>query len=124
VLPDALTLPLLVAGLAVVPTVGSWSEHVVGAAAGGAFLILVGSTFGRITGRDGLGMGDVKLFAAGGAWTGWQALPGTLLVAALLGLAYAAISGRVGEGRDRPIAFGPFLAVGIWTSWLYGPLSL
>ncbi len=64
-------------------------------------------------GRVGLGLGDAKLLAAGGAWLGVALLPDVLLVSALAGLCWA-----VGRRRSR-IAFGPFLAGGIWVVWLY-----
>jgi leader peptidase (prepilin peptidase)/N-methyltransferase len=88
---------------------------VIGAAAGYASLALFGAFYFRLRGRDGLGLGDAKLFAAGGAWLGWEALPLVLAVAAVAGLAFAlAVARRPGA----QIAFGPCLALGIWVGWL------
>ena len=67
-------------------------------------------------------LGDVKLFAAAGAWVGWQGLPSVLLIGAATGLAAALILGRARP--DQPVAFGPYLALGLWITWLYGPVNV
>ncbi len=112
-IPDRLSLPLIASGLV-------WSalaeqpllSHAIGAAAGYAALAGFGWLFFRLRSHEGLGLGDAKLFAAGGAWLGWQPLPLVLLVAALGGLGYALVSAR------RRIAFGPWLAIAIWLVWV------
>lgn len=127
VLPDALTAPLLAAGLARAiicagdPRAPDVSAAAVGALAGGATLWLVAWAHARVAGRAGLGMGDVKLFAALGAWLGWQALPETLLIASLSGLAMAALCERM--RRRRRIAFGPHLAAAGWLGLIHGPFG-
>ena len=72
------------------------------------------------------GLGDVKLFAAAGAWVGWQGLPSVLLIGAAAGLAAACILGRPkgARGPRESVAFGPYLALGLWITWLYGPVNL
>ncbi len=116
-LPDELTLPLLWLGL-LVNALGGPSplvEAVLGAAFAWVFLWGVYWIFRLVTGREGMGYGDFKLFAAIGAWLGWPALPATLLLAALAGLLYALPALALGQ-RDRraPIPFGPFLAAAGW----------
>lgn len=125
-LPDVLTLPLLPAGLAVAPLVPALTlaDGLIGAAVGAGALWGVGAAFRAATGRDGLGLGDVKLFAAAGAWVGWQGLPGVLLLAALAGLLHASLAGRLSAGRGQPLPFGPFIGLGFWLIWLHGPLVL
>lgn len=115
-IPDALSLPLVAAGLAVAPALrgGATADHLIGAAAGFALFAVIGEVHFRRRGVEGLGLGDAKLFAAAGAWLGWQALPWVLLVAALGGLAFA-----LAAGRGRPVAFGPWLALGIAATWLW-----
>jgi leader peptidase (prepilin peptidase)/N-methyltransferase len=127
-LPDVLTLPLIPAGIA-----AAWAlapdrlaDHVIGAAAGFAFLALVAVLYRRFRGRHGIGLGDGKLFAAAGAWVGWQGLPSVLLLAAFAGLAGALVQARLAGGLDpeRELPFGLYLAGALWLVWLYGPLGL
>ena len=126
-LPDVLTLPLMVAGLiaAVVLPLDIWRDHAVGAVAGFAALAAVAWLYRRIRKREGLGLGDAKLSAAIGAWIAWQGLPTMILWGSMLGLLFAvmsAISGRRVHLSDR-LPFGVFLAAGGWLTWLYGPIS-
>ncbi len=118
-LPDVLTLPLILAGLAeaalLEPDV--LTGRAVGAAAAYAGLRLLAWTYRRFRGREGLGQGDAKLLAAAGAWVGGALLPDVLLGAALAGLAWAVRRGRPNPGERVP--FGPFIAVSAWLVWLY-----
>lgn len=117
-IPDWLSLPLVAAGLLRAALEGErpWSAYLIGAAAGYASLALFGEIYFRARGREGLGLGDAKLFAAGGAWLGWQALPVLLAVSATAGLVFALVTRRRSAAA---VAFGPWLAVGIWLCWLY-----
>ena len=90
-LPDKLTLPLLLLGLAIVNE-PPLLHRLIGAAAGYAVLALIALAYRAARGREGLGGGDPKLLAAIGAWLGWQALPFVLLAASLAGLAWAGIA--------------------------------
>lgn len=121
-LPDVLTLPLIPTGLAVsVVLSGSFIDHLISATSG--FLAFAGLTYAyRIkSGRTILGLGDAKLLAAGGAWCDWQMLPPIVVIASLGGLAFLVIRALVerrGLSGSTQIAFGPFLAGGIFVSWL------
>lgn len=126
-LPDCLTLPLLVCGL-----IATWwiciddcRWHVVAAIAGYAILRFTAAVYQRYRGCEGLGLGDAKLLAAGGAWLGVEALPTVLLWACLLASAQVLFSWKRRGGIDAstPVPFGPALSLGIWVVWLYGPLS-
>lgn len=127
-LPDALTLPLLVTGLiaaAVLPK-GDLIGSLIGAAAGFLGLWLLAVAYRLLRKREGLGGGDPILLAAGGAWVGWVGLPSILLWASAAGLSLVAarlLTRRAVSGQDR-LPFGPFLAVGVWLTWLFGPLGL
>lgn len=126
-LPDGLVLPLVPAGLAVAVWLdpATLAAHLIGAAAGLATLTAVALAYHRLRGRDGLGFGDAKLFAAAGAWVGWQGLPSVLLLGALLGLAGTLVlhAGRRPLGAATPVSFGSYLCLGLWLVWLYGPLT-
>ncbi|MEZ5558815.1 MAG: A24 family peptidase [Pseudomonadales bacterium] len=118
-LPDQLTLPLVWLGLVVNLGNGftSLDSAVVGAIAGYLFLWSTYWAFKLITGKEGMGYGDFKLFAAVGAWLGWQVLPATILIAACVGLLYALATSILGKRvAQQPIPFGPFLAIAGWVS--------
>lgn len=127
-LPDALTMPLLVTGLvaaATLPT-GSLVHSAIGAVAGFLGLWLLAFAYRRLRHRDGLGGGDPILLAAGGAWVAWIGLPSVLLWASVSALSLVGarlVMRRAVSGQDR-LPFGPFLAIGIWLTWLLGPLGL
>ena len=128
ILPDAVTLPLILAGLlaALAFEPDALVERALGAALGYLVLRAIAWAYFRLRGREGLGQGDAKLFAAAGAWLGAYALPQVILVAALAALLTAAalrLSGRE-IGALSALPFGPFLAVAIWALWLFGPLPL
>ena len=76
----------------------------------------------RVRRREGIGIGDAKLMAAAGAWVGWQGLSSVLLIAAAVGLAVAFAARGRGPAPQDEVSFGPFLALGLWLTWLYGPL--
>ena len=118
-LPDQITLPLLWVGL-IVNLQGGFvglSAAVVGALLGYLFLWSTYWAFKLVTGKEGMGYGDFKLFAAIGAWVGWQMLPATILIASAVGLLYALTLGVLGKREtSQPIPFGPFLAVAGWVS--------
>ena len=126
-LPDVITLPLLWLGLAVAVLPPLWEgrepfipigEAVIGAMAGYGVLWLAFWGFKLLTGKEGMGYGDFKLLAALGAWQGASVLPFILFASAAMGLAFA-LARRIGFGRE--MAFGPFLAIAGWSTFLYGP---
>jgi leader peptidase (prepilin peptidase)/N-methyltransferase len=122
-LPDDLTLPLIWLGLLVNLSGGfvPLSDAVIGAAAGYLSLWSVYWLFRFATGKEGIGYGDFKLLAALGAWLGWMMLPFIVLlssaVGALVGIAMIVLRGHQ---RDKPIPFGPFLAVAGLIALFYG----
>lgn len=125
-LPDALCLPLVPAGLAVAWAIDPalLSDHLLGALLGFVAFAAIALVYRRLRGRDGLGMGDAKLLAAAGAWLGWLALPSVVLIAAVAGLSLA-LAGALAGGKlawSSRIAFGPHLALGLWLVWLFGPV--
>jgi len=129
-LPDSLTLPLLWIGL----LLSLWSTRaggspvpvdprssLVGAMAGYVSLWSVYHLFRLLTGKEGMGYGDFKLFAALGAWLGWQMLLPTLLIAAAVGAVVGIVMITIrGQNRTTPIPFGPFLAAAGWLMLMFG----
>ncbi|HJW81062.1 MAG TPA: A24 family peptidase, partial [Acidiferrobacterales bacterium] len=122
-LPDVMVLPFVWAGLLLnlFNVFTPLPDAVIGAAAGYLSLWLVFHLFKLITGKEGMGYGDFKLFALFGAWLGWQSLPLIILLASFIG-ALIGISLIVFQGRDRakPLPFGPYLAAAGWVAMLWG----
>ncbi|WP_299235883.1 A24 family peptidase [uncultured Halomonas sp.] len=122
-LPDALTLPLLWAGLLyqllfqplLLPSA------VIGAMAGYLVLWSFYWAFKLITGKEGMGYGDFKLLAALGAWMGWQYLPLLLILSAGVGAVLGIlIQLAIPRLRGAPMPFGPYLALAGWIALLGG----
>jgi leader peptidase (prepilin peptidase)/N-methyltransferase len=123
-LPDGITLPLLWAGLIAAllqwTTVGL-STAVWGAVAGYMSLWLVYWAFKLATGKEGMGFGDFKLFAALGAWFGWPALVPIILMASVIGAVVGiALKFSSGLRAGGYIPFGPFLALAGLTAMVFG----
>lgn len=127
-LPDSITQPLLWAGL--IGAALQWSSVSLSAALWGAVaaylsLWLIYWSFKLVTGKEGMGFGDFKLYAALGAWFGWTAIVPIILMASVIGAIIGIIlkiSGGLREGGYVP--FGPFLAAAGLTSMLFGPQSI
>lgn len=118
VLPDAVSLPLVLAGLAVTWWFGPGSiyDHAAAAALGYGGFWALNAAYRAWRRRDGLGGGDAKLLAAAGAWLGTALLPDEILLAGLLALAAVfarRLAGETLEGGTR-IAFGPALALALF----------
>lgn len=122
-LPDVMVLPFLWAGLLLnmFDVFTNLQTAVIGAIAGYLSLWLVFHLFRLITGKEGMGYGDFKLFALFGAWLGWQSLPLIILLSSFIGAAIG-IGLIVFRGRDRaqPLPFGPYLAAAGWVALLWG----
>tara|TARA_B100000315_G_scaffold249499_3_gene280810 strand:+ start:1724 stop:2623 length:900 start_codon:yes stop_codon:yes gene_type:complete len=115
IIPNEITFPGMLLGFLSAVTVLpiSWQDSVGGLLCGGGVLFFVVWISPYIFGREGMGMGDVKLLAMLGAFLGWKATLFTLLLAsfsgAMVGLILLATKLIT---RREPIPFGPFLALG------------
>ena len=129
-LPDALTYPLLWLGLLLSLWYPVWGvgaepvgprESIVGAVAGYLSLWSVYWAFKLLTGKEGMGYGDFKLYAALGAWLGWKMLLPIIVFASGVGAIFGVVVMiRQRKGRDTQIAFGPFLAIAGWIALVAG----
>ena len=122
-LPDELTLPLLwgglllsLSGLFTIPTLS-----ILGAAVGYLIFWILNQVFWRLTGKQGMGYGDMKLLAALGAWFGLYALPFIILIASVSGLAIALVMMMTKKlRRGERISFGPYLCLAGWLFIVFG----
>ena len=129
-LPDYLTLPLLILGL--IGNSFAWIEWTsplsswIGAIIGFGFIYILNFTYRFIKGVDGIGMGDAKLLAALGAFLGWETLPYILIIASCSGLLGGYIWLKMHkQDNTQAFPFGPFIALGgiitiLWT--LFKPI--
>jgi leader peptidase (prepilin peptidase)/N-methyltransferase len=130
IIPDELSLPAIPLGIlasSLAGGAGSLSQPVfdslIGAAVGGGSFYVLRAAYSRLRGFEGLGMGDVKLAAAAGAWVGLEGLPMVLILATTGAVAAVLFAQARGTdqaiSRTTPIPFGSFLAPALWFVWSY-----
>jgi len=124
IIPDTISIPGIPCGLGaslLIPMV-SWQESLLGILVGGGLLLFIAGGYKWITGRDGMGGGDIKLLAMMGAWLGWKAIPFIILASSLIGLLIGGGSGLLLKKSLRAkIPFGPFLAIASLLYIFFGP---
>jgi leader peptidase (prepilin peptidase)/N-methyltransferase len=127
-LPHRLTLPLGLMGLAQAAAFqpDQLIDRLAGAVIGFAALAAIAWAYRRTRGREGMGGGDFRLMGAAGAWVGWVGLPGVLVLGSLTGLMVVGVRALRGKAisASEEAPFGVYLAIGLWLTWLYGPLGL
>lgn len=110
-LPDRITLPLLLAGLLLGPA--PVADRAMAAAIAGSAMLALALGYRALRGRDGLGLGDVKLAAGIGAWLTPALLGPLLLLASTIGIVMLLI--RIGRSHDvnagTRVPFGACLAI-------------
>lgn len=115
IIPNGINLTIFVLGLVRLATdFANWPTYVIGMASVSLVFLLLHI----LTGGNGLGMGDVKLVAAAGLLLGWPKMILAVLVGSVSGAVIHSI--RMKGGVGRKLAFGPYLAAGIWFSALVG----
>lgn len=124
IIPDIISIPGIAFGIGAsffIPII-SWLESLFGIFVGGGLLLLVAVGYKWITGREGMGGGDIKLLAMVGAWLGWKAIPFILLSSSLIGVLIGGASGLLYKrGLKTKIPFGPFLSISSLIYIFFGP---
>ncbi len=124
IIPDVISLPGILLGLGVSFTPWGlipWMDAAIGAAAGGGSLLAVSMIYKVLTGKDGMGLGDVKLLAMIGAWMGWRELPFIILISSLAGILIGGSALLMAKkGLRVRIPFGPFLSLGALVLFFFG----
>lgn len=123
IIPDSISLPGIVLGFIfsfLLPWNG-WLNSLLGIVAGGGSLLLVAWLYEKLTGKEGMGGGDIKLLAMMGAFLGWRSVPFIIFAASLVG-SVIGVSLMLLQKKDGKLAipFGPFLAFGAVLYIFYG----
>jgi len=115
IIPDAISIPGIFTGFIssfVLPDI-TWFQSLSGILTGGGILFVVAAGYEALTGREGMGGGDIKLLAMIGAFLGWKGALFTIMVSSLIGsLIGGALIILGGKDRKFQIPFGPFLSTG------------
>ena len=123
IIPDEISLPGIAIGFicSFFLKGHSWLNSLLGILLGGGSLLLVAYTYQRVTGKDGMGGGDIKLLAMMGAFLGWKAVPFIVFASSLVG-SVIGISIMLCQKKDGKLAipFGPYLAFGAVLYIFYG----
>lgn len=120
---DILTLPLILTGIGLSFILHlDWKLSVAGAVIGYGLVVGLAMFWRRYLGYEGIGLGDAKLLAAGGAWVGAWLLPVILLLASGLGIIAALIVAQKSRNANvrSALPFGPCLSLAIWVVWCVG----
>jgi len=103
----------------------SFGDALIGAGAASGLLWLVAEGYFRARGREGMGLGDVKMMAMAGAFLGLQRALLTILLGSLLGSVIGIGVIAIGrKGRDFELPFGTFLGAGAILVMFFGSSAL
>ena len=123
IIPDEISLSGIVIGfiLSFFIKGHSWTNSLLGILLGGGSLLLVAYGYQLLTGKDGMGGGDIKLLAMMGAFLGWKAIPFIIFASSLVG-SIVGVSIMLLQKKDSKLAipFGPYLAFGAILYIFYG----
>lgn len=124
IIPDVISLSGIPLGLAAsfVPGGLTFRDSLLGVLLGGGSLLLVAWGYHQLTGKEGMGGGDIKLLAMIGGFIGWQGVCFTIFVASATGSVVGALL-MLFARKDLKFAvpFGPFLALGAMAYLFAGP---
>ena len=117
-LPNYWTKPLIILGLIYHYHISlDIYPFILGAVLGYAIFWTIETAYRLIRKQEGLGRGDAKLLAAGGAWCGALALPFIILIASSAALIFILRQNKE-KSAEMKLPFGPFLAAGIAVTFL------
>ncbi len=115
IIPDVISLPGIPIGFAasfILPQV-NWTDSLIGVLLGGGSLLVIAWGYQLITGREGMGGGDIKLLAMIGAFLGWKGVLFTIMSSSFIGtLVGVTLMLKTRKGMRLSIPFGPFLSIG------------
>jgi leader peptidase (prepilin peptidase)/N-methyltransferase len=124
IIPDTISLPGIPIGFGasfLMPEI-SWLDALIGILAGGGTLLAIAWGYQLLTGKDGMGGGDIKLLAMIGAFIGWKGVLFTIMASSFIGtLVGVVIMVKARKGMKLAIPFGPFLAIGAVGYIFFGP---
>ncbi len=121
IIPDIITLPGIVFGLAAGSYMVGWKDSLLGLLLGGGLFYLIADIYYRLRNTMGMGGGDIKYIAAAGALLGWKKVLLAIFIGAFLG-AIVGLAGMIDKKLNylSKIPFGPFLAAGTLISFFSG----
>lgn len=123
IIPDVITLPLIPIAFVAsffIPLIEPLDSFI-GFLAGGGGLYLIAFMYEKISARQGLGGGDIKLLAMIGAFLGWKGVLVTVFLSSFIGAIIGVVlMGFYGKDSKFAIPFGPFLSLGATFYMLYG----
>lgn len=132
IIPDVISLPGILIGLIIsivqlnqisgqITGQVNWLDSLIGIACGGGSLFLIAFVFEKLTGKEGMGGGDIKLLAMIGAWMGWKALPFVVFLSSVSGTIIGGGALLLSRKNYRTrIPFGPFLALSALVFFFFG----
>lgn len=124
IIPDVISLPGIPIGFLVsfaIPSV-TWLASLIGILIGGGILLVIAWGYHLITGKEGMGGGDIKLLAMIGAFLGWQGVLFTIIASSFTGtLIGLLVMLRTRQGTKLAVPFGPFLSLGAIMYVFFGP---
>ena len=114
-IPNGINLTIFILGVVRLATdLTNWKLYLIGMLSVSLVFLLLHV----VTGGNGLGMGDVKLVAAAGLLLGWPKMVLAVLAGSLSGAIIHSL--RMRKGTSNKLAFGPYLAAGLWLAALTG----
>ena len=124
IIPDIISLPGIPLGFIASFALSNvtWLESLIGVIIGGGSLLIIAVGYKMLTGKEGMGGGDIKLLAMIGAFLGWQGVLFTIMISSFTGtIVGLMLMLRSNQGTKLAVPFGPFLAIGAISYLFFGP---